>query len=339
MIKLGVNDDWSNLIEKFLNLDIYYSQGYVNLFADVEGGSPEAVYYENEDGKIFYPFIKRKIDSKEGYFDIITPYGYGGPVLEGKEKVIEQFYAQFKEHCLDNNIITETIRCHPLLKNNEYLKDIMHVDFIRKTTGVDLTPSLEEIRRNYTSSNKRNIRKAKKEGVKVFVSNDIEDIEIFSDMYYETMDRNNALNFYYFNNSYFIRQMEETALFKPYILLAKYDGQIIGGVLILVGTEYAHYHLGASRTEYLGIRPNNLLFDAMVELSKSFNLKTLHLGGGYQENDSLFKFKASFTNNNYFNYYMGKNIVNQEIYNELCQIKIDSLFSKGQSNYFPLYRS
>ncbi|MFH7611544.1 hypothetical protein RA272_29080, partial [Pseudomonas syringae pv. tagetis] len=86
------------------------------------------------------------------------------------------FYHQFKEYCFKNNIITETIGLHPLLKNDEYIREVMTVDHIRKTTAVDLTLSIEEIRNSYTASNKRNIRKAIKEGVTVFVSNNKQDI-------------------------------------------------------------------------------------------------------------------------------------------------------------------
>ncbi|MGG3739585.1 GNAT family N-acetyltransferase, partial [Aeribacillus pallidus] len=93
-----------------------------------------------------------------------------------------------------------------------------------------------------------------------------------------------------------------------------------------------------SKTEYLPLRPNNLLFDAMVELSKSLGLKALHLGGGYQENDSLFKFKSLFTNNNHFNYYIGKNILNDKIYHELSQSVMNHFSFNSSSDFFPLYR-
>jgi hypothetical protein len=335
---LKSDDNWHIFLEKFRNLDIYYSQEYTKLCANAEGGIAETVYYEDKDGKILYPYIKRKIDLKEGFFDIVTPYGYGGPVLEGKNHVIQQFYSQFKVYCENNNIVTETVRLHPLIKNDECIRDIMHVDYIRKTTAVDLSLSLEEIRRGYTSNNHRNIRKAKKEGVKVYLSNNKGDIETFIDIYFETMQRNNAANYYYFSNSYFYRLMEETALSKPYLLLAEYNDQIIGGVVVIFGKEFAHYHLGASKTEFLSLRPNNLLFDYMVEFAKSKGLTTLHLGGGYKEDDGLFKFKSSFTNNNHFHYYLGKNILNRQIYDELSELTEGNSPLGSESSYFPVYR-
>jgi len=338
LVHLNETDCWKKYSSMFEKLDVYYSQEYVSLFAKVQNGAPEAVYYEDEDGRVFYPYIKRKIELMEGYFDIITPYGYGGPVLEGKPCVIKKFYSLFREHCLKNNIVTETIGLHPLIKNDEYIRNVMDVDLIRKTTAVDLTSSLEEIRKNYSSNNKRNIKRAKKEGVSVFVSSSNRDIETFIDLYMETMTRNKASSFYYFNPSYFYRQMEETELSKSYLLLAQYNGEIIGGVLIIIGKEYAHYHLGASKTEFLSLRPNNLLFDIMIEFCKSFGLEALHLGGGYVDNDSLFKFKSSFTNNLTFHYFLGKNIFDEKRYIELTlKVKNDNQFDNNR-DFFPIYR-
>lgn len=337
-IHLGPDDTWNEYSSKFSKLDVYFSQKYVTLFASLQEGTPEAVYFENENGKIFYPFVKREIDLKPGYFDIITPYGYGGPVLEGDRSVILSFYEQFREYCFNNHIITETVGMHPLNENELYLKDIMTVDYIRRTAAVDLSPSIEEIRSNYSTNNKRNIRKAIKEGVEISVSNNKNDLEVFIDLYYETMGRNNASNFYYFNRSYFLKQMEETELSKSHLLLAKYSNQIIGGIMMIEGTEFAHYHLGASKTEFLPLRANNLLFDAMIEFSKAEGAKMLHLGGGLKDGDSLFSFKSSFANSDFYNYCLGKNIINEPIYQELSAVIENSTPTRSRNLFFPIYR-
>ncbi|WP_084780380.1 lipid II:glycine glycyltransferase FemX [Bacillus massilinigeriensis] len=338
-IVLKGGDDWSSFTRMFSNLDIYYSKNYVSLFAEIQKGVPEAVFFENENGKVFYPFIKREIELKKGYFDIVTPYGYGGPILEGSPWLLKLFYKQFKKYALSQRIVTETVTFHPVLDNVKYMKNIMELEKIRMTTAVDLTPTLEEIRNNYSSQNIRNIKKAKREGVEIIQSTQQEEIKAFIEMYYETMDRNEASQFYYFPASYFFRQMEETDLSNTVLLLAKCNGEIIGGILFIYGKEYAHYHLGASRSDYLHLRVNNLLFDAMIELSKSLGLKALHLGGGKVEGDSLYKFKASFSNHNDYQYYLGKQIFNEETYRELIEISKINHLIPSQSNFFPAYRA
>lgn len=332
---LGLDDCWDNYIKRFMKLDIYYTREYTMLFSEIQGGSPQAAYFENKAGRVFYPFIKRKIHLRDGYFDIITPYGYGGPILEGEQVVLNDFYKLFKDYCIENNIISETVGLHPLLKNNEYLKEIMKTDYIRGTAAVDLTLPIEDIRKGYTSTNRRNIRKALKHGVYTSVSNEREDLESFIDLYYETMDRNHASNFYYFDRTYFYKQMQTTTLSKSVLIIAQYNKEIIGGVLLLIGTDFAHYHLGASKKDYLSLRPNNVLFDAMIEYAKSQGASILHLGGGYVDSDNLYKFKTSFSTNKSYEYFLGKHIINKEKYYEFANMVS---INESEKNYFPIYR-
>ena len=151
------------------------------------------------------------------------------------------------------------------------------------------------------------------------------------------MNRNSALNYYYFDRNHFHQLMEPTKWCTPYLLGAKHKGEVIGAVILLVGPQNAHYHLGASRTDFLSLRPNNLLFDYMVQFAKEKGAKTLHLGGGYQENDGLFAFKSAFSGNNYFSYYIGKKIYNETIYQMLTESH--QAKKELQKNYFPAYRA
>ncbi|GIN61997.1 hypothetical protein J27TS8_19900 [Robertmurraya siralis] len=328
-------DDWSPFLARFSNLDVYYTKEYAELFAVIQNGTPNAIYFENENGKVFYSFIKRGIDGTgELYFDLITPYGYGGPLVEGDPTIIRSFYSLFTEYCLKQNIVSETVTLHPLLKNHEYIKEVMKTDYVRKTTAVDLSLSLDEIRSQYSKNAKRNIRKAVKNEVTISVANSKEEIDQFTNMYYETMDRHKASKFYYFDRSYFHKQLMDTNLSKSVLLLAWSHSEMIAGVLLLIGNQFAHYHLGASRAEFLSLRPNHLLFDAMIEYAKMCHSKFLHLGGGYLDEDELYRFKTSFTNKASFDYYLGKHIINEKKYSELTKPAIKS----SEKSYFPAYR-
>ncbi|RSK53485.1 GNAT family N-acetyltransferase [Bacillus canaveralius] len=328
---------WNVLLKTFINIDCYYSYEYGKLFANKENGELFAAYFEDNTTKIFYPFIKRKVAYEEETYDIVTPYGYGGPLVEGSDISILEFYQLFSEYCSLNNIIAETIRFHPLYKNNKIFEKVMDIEYIRQTTSVDLTVSLEEIRQNYSSMNKRNIKKAKMNNVSCFIGeNNLDNIHKFIQMYKETMDRNKAASYYYFDENYFIEQVKDTSISKTYLLFAQFNHEIIAGIMVIVGKEYSHYHLGASKTNHLELKPNNLLFDFMIEFCISKGSKDLHLGGGYQENDGLFKFKTSFTNNNNHDYYIGKKIHNLNQYNDIID-NLKKLYEINE-NYFPAYR-
>jgi hypothetical protein len=329
---------WNSLLREFKDVDLYYSYEYGNLFAKNENGKLMAAYYADDYTKVFYPFIRRNVVwDEEGGYDIVTPYGYGGPLIEGIGEKIKPFFDCLTEYCIKNNIITETIRFHPIIRNYEKCNKFMEVDYIRKTTAVDLSPPLEEIRKQYSSMNKRNIKKAKNEGIHCFlVENTLKNINTFFELYLETMKRNNADSYYYFNENYFYEQIKESKISKTYLLFAQYKGEIIAGVMVLKGPKYSHYHLGASKTKFLHLRPNNYLFDFMIEFCKSKGSTLLHLGGGYQENDGLFKFKESFSNGNNFDYYIGKKVYDEKKYNRI--IEGVRRYYKVNENYFPVYR-
>lgn len=329
---------WDALLKSFKEADIYYSYDYGNLFAKEETGELLAAYYEDDLSKVFYPFIKRNVEwNEEKIFDIVSPYGYGGLLLEGSCNSIEPFYRYFGNFCRENNIITETIRFHPITNNHLHCKEIMDIAYIRKTSAVDLTLPLDEIRKYYSPMNKKNIKKAKSRGLYCFLAeNTPQNINTFIELYRETMDRNHAENYYYFSDKYFFEQMKKTKICESFLLFVQYDDQIIAGVMVLKGPRYSHYHLGASKTAYLHLKPNNLIFDFMVEFCKSRGSILLHLGGGCQENDGLFKFKASFTNNNHYDYFIGKRVYDERIYNEITE-KVKSQYRVNEE-YFPIYR-
>lgn len=336
-----VNDysHWKRVVKNFKNIDIYYSHEYGNLFSREENGELYGVYIEGGESKLFYPFIKRNIPCGKGnVYDIVTPYGYGGPYIEGDDlSIVNFFLKEFNKYCLTNNIITETIRFHPLYGNYKYLKGYMDVQYIRKTTAVDLAQPLEHIRDNYSSMNKRNIKKAKKEGLSCFLAEPTNsNINVFIDMYYETMKKNQASDYYFFKKDYFYEQMKATSISNTFLLFTKYRDEIVAGVMVIVGSQYSHYHLGASRTQYLQLKPNNLLFDFMVEFSKQQGSSFLHFGGGYEENDGLFKFKSSFTNENHYDYFLGKKIHNHQVYKKMeKEIRNTNIVNE---NFFPIYR-
>lgn len=65
-------------------IDLYFEKNYGKLYECIESGIQEIFEYKDNNGKISNQFIKRKIDcnyKNEEYFDIVTPYGYGGPII------------------------------------------------------------------------------------------------------------------------------------------------------------------------------------------------------------------------------------------------------------------
>ena len=123
--------------------DIYYNPEYCKLYEKIEDGTVETFTCESEAGKIEHLFIKRKIhsDTVDGYFDIITPYGYGGPLIidcRNKESLLAEFGKSFSAYCEQNRIVSEFIRFHPISQNALDFTGIYDVEYSRHTVGTNI---------------------------------------------------------------------------------------------------------------------------------------------------------------------------------------------------------
>ena len=93
--------------------------------------------------------------------------------------------------------------------------------------------------------------------------------------------------------------------------------------------------------EYRNLAPTNLLLYKAALWGCEQGYKTFHLGGGVGSGeDNLYKFKVSFNRKSDYQFSIGKQIFNQDIYNELVKERAsqDVEFNR-ESSFFPLYRS
>jgi CelD/BcsL family acetyltransferase involved in cellulose biosynthesis len=119
------------------------------------------------------------------------------------------------------------------------------------------------------------------------------------------------------------------------------DGQIIAMSIMLFANDQMHYHLSGSMIEYRNLAPSNLLLYKAALWGCERGYKTFHLGGGVGSGeDGLYKFKAAFNKNSDYQFSIGKEIFNQEKYDELVAERTgrDLTFNED-SKFFPLYRS
>lgn len=332
-------DDWSACYDKFSNLDVYYSQEYLMAsLAQAEDATAFAIYFESRGAKIWYPFLLRPIPERPEYTDIVTAYGYGGPHLEGNESCIIDFYEEFvNSFCRQHQVVTETVRLHPLTKNHLVVQRVMDIIPVRKTISVDLTSSYEDIMLNYSSTRRAQIRGTlKKYDLQFHCYKHADAVDEFMKLYNSSMDRKQASSQYYFDRSYFLRLMKGSRLFQPQMLFVSYEGTMIHAKLNLIGNKYGHGHLSGTDAQYIYLRPDAVLMDYSIRMAKEAGATQFHVGGGYQEDDGIYRFKASFTKGRFIRYYIGKHILNQEIYDEI--INELNINPSDYPDYFPVYR-
>ena len=86
--------EWDAIVGSFTDYDVYYLSGYVKAFHIHGDGEPFLLYYEEEGVRAIYVYMRRPT-AIEGFFDSVTPYGYGGVLFtpELPDALVETFTA------------------------------------------------------------------------------------------------------------------------------------------------------------------------------------------------------------------------------------------------------
>lgn len=320
-------------------MDIYFIKewGIVNQY--IENGEVKLFELKTENGSIKNMFILRKIPQLilgKQYYDIITPYGYGGPYIEEyiegkKEDLLKEYEEQFLKYCEENNIVSEFIRFHPIIQNVKDFEKIYDVEYMRHTVGTSLKGE-NPVEEEFAKSCKKYINRAIKKGVTYEIIVNPDSLNEFIEVYLSTMDRKYAKEFYYFPKEYFENCIK---LFSKNIVLVKvkFNGEIIAAGFYLKYGTTLHAHLSGTKSEFLELSPAYIIKYAMTIWGKENGYTLIHHGGGTSNSieDSLYQFKLKFTKGTIFDFYIGKKIWNREIYEKLVE-------KKENKSFFPAYR-
>lgn len=176
---------------------------------------------------------------------------------------------------------------------------------------------------------------ALKSGVSYKITRNPNNIDSFKKIYYSTMDRNQASEYYYFDDEYFKECIDYFGNNILYIEVI-HDNIPIAAAFYFVYRNTVHAHLSGTLREYLKHSPAYVIKYATASWAQENGIDLIHYGGGTSnsEEDMLYKFKKKFTNDTIFKFYVGKKIWNKESYEKLS--KINGCDEEG--DFFPSYR-
>ena len=324
--------------------DIYFEPAYASLY---ENDNCKVCEYrfESEDGIITNLFMKRRISIDLGdgktYYDLTTPYGYGGPVIHSlrddvsKEVLINEYMNDFGAYVKQNDIVSEFVRFHPIIGNGVDFRKAYDSIYDRKTVGTNLTFD-DVIKEEFSKHKRKDIKKIlSNPDISYIVDEHPESLEDFLEIYYSTMDRDNASDYYYFDGSYFSELLRR---FPNKIITCKVflkEKLISMGVYFRYG-KLMHAHLSGTLNEYLSYSPAYILKYAMALYGHEKGCSVIHYGGGSSRDpeNGLYKFKKDFGKNTDFDFYIAKKIWNKDIYERLCE----KTGADVSSDFFPAYR-
>ncbi len=331
---------WDKIVSSFEKYDTYWLSGYVKAFEIHGDGTPLLFYYEDEKCRGINTVMKRDIAmcphfsgkiNENTFFDFSTPYGYGGWLIEGENS--SKLFEEYEKWCVKNNVISEFVRFHPIMKNHTMTPDYETVE-LGKTVAIN-TSSYEIIWNNITSKNRNMIRKAQKSGIKIYSGRNPEIYKIFREIYNKTMDKDEADSYYYFGEDFYESVLNDLP-YNAQVFYAMFEGKIIAASIMLFANRRMNYHLSGSLREYSNLAPTNLLLYEAACWGASNGYKSLYLGGGVGSGeDSLFKFKKAFYRADDLNsFWIGKKIFNNAEYDNLVKMRENI----ENSNFFPKYR-
>ena len=149
IISLDNYEYWDKIVKSFALYDVYYLSGYSKGFYIHGDGTPLLFYYHDNDIRGICVMIKRDVTHTEYFkntvengkwFDIVTPYGYGGFIFEGilNAEVIERFNEVYSNKLKEENIISVFVRYHPQLQNADLFRSVSNVIDLGKTIDMNL---------------------------------------------------------------------------------------------------------------------------------------------------------------------------------------------------------
>ncbi|WP_435132240.1 GNAT family N-acetyltransferase [Formosa sp. A9] len=348
VIKQIINEndfkDYIKAVDSFNIVNPFYK----NLGANLNDLLGDQLHYfilksEHNTILILMPFLLRKINSditQDTYFDITSPYGYSGPLFNQnltKEQLVK-FWSLVDDWYRDNNVVSEFIR-FSLNDNHNYYSGTL-VPTLTNVKGrimphTDLWNNFKQkVRNNYRKSISYNLK------IQVLRHNITkENVQLFHNIYTQTMTRINASKEYFFSFNYF-NNIVELNQGNCLIVFIYKEHIAISTELILISGDTLFSYLGGTLSDYFNTRPNDFLKIEVMKWARDNNINCYVLGGGREDNDSLYQYKKSFfPNDQDVVYYTGRKIINATVYKKLTQELQNQVDAPdNQSNYFPSYR-
>lgn len=324
-------------------MDVMFLPEYGRLYEALDGGTCETFAFSCAAGAVTHMFIKRPVPWTVGgkqYYDVRTPYGYGGPLC-GETDDIEALSAAynkaFADYCRDNDIVSAFIRFH--LYDNADMRARYGGETVLMQENVvcDLLPPLETQWMRFDHKVRKNVNKSERAGLTVQIDETGEYLDDFLRIYYETMDRNHAGDYYYFDRAYF-EAIRDTLPGRFCFFHVREAGEIVSTELCLCSQTYIYSFLGGTLEAHYANRPNDLLKYSIIRWGRETGREKFILGGGYHKGDGIYRYKKAFAPypEGDVPFYAGRTVYDEPVYRALsARAAQEKALDEG---YFPLYR-
>jgi len=352
VIQLRQSGIWLEALQRCTQYDFYYLPDYHRIAEEHGEGQARLFLYREREYTIALPLLLRSLEHiagleeyGAGWWDATSVYGYCGPIVSHQhmpEPVLQGFRVALSHTLHKHQIVTVFSRMHPLIQGQrEVLSGIGEYSIRWQTVSIDLTQTRNDQLASYRQGHRYDIRRLRRMGMECIHDVQYEYLTEFVTIYHETMRRVDATASYFFDQHYFKRLSESADTM--HLFICRLDGQVACGALIGLCNGIAQYHLAGTADAALRLAPMKLLLDEVRLWAVQQGAHVLHLGGGLgSSEDSLFQFKAGFSNRRH-DFAIWRWIVHNDMYDRLSDARQEAELSQGlrarTTDFFPQYRS
>lgn len=313
------------------------------------GGRAHCAIYDAGGWFIMQPFMLRRvmpqglIKKHKGHppewFDMSTPYGFGGPLTNSVEPVLawlelEREMIAWREK---NNIICEFCSLNPMDAAQTKLIEALgqRVWWQQKDTIASFVarPRMD-LFKQLSESRQRDVTRAEQSGLHVLWGSlgDTYERRTFGLLYRMTLERNFAgRRWEYPDHVWDFYGKELAPEHVSLMFLVDRDMRKHAAMVLLHGFGVSHVHFIGSDNEHA----TDLLYLEAMNYSRDIGCQYMHLGGGRSDaaDDTLLAYKRRFGEPHKFLSY--RRVFNEEVYSEMCE---HAGVDRHDLGFFPAYR-
>jgi CelD/BcsL family acetyltransferase involved in cellulose biosynthesis len=326
---------WTSVLQDAAH-SFHHLPAYVRLAARQEGGEARALLVEGPAGTMLLPLVVRPVG--EGAHDAVSPYGYGGPILD-RSADPDRLHDALREGIrllASLGFVSLFVRFHPLLPAappDGIGTGVRHGE----TVAVDLARPPEVLWRETRRDHRLQIGRALRAGHEVVVGAGDEHLATFGRLYRATMARRGAASTYFFDDAYF-EELRDALADRLRLVLVIIDEAVAAAAVFVEADGIVEYHLSATDPRFVRSGPTKLMIHVVREWARGRGNRWLHLGGGVgAAADSLFDFKAGFSPVRR-PFWTLRVVVDESRYERLVAVHDPGRDPTVGDGFFPLYR-
>lgn len=332
-----------------LRHDFYHQPGYVQLEARRINATPEALLVSDGEQLFFVPYLLRSCnllfpEIRKPMLDVVSPYGYPGILISNRGRnagFVVEGLAALRQTLVDRGVSSAFLRMNPILGADfaTLFPDGMFCNS-SQTVVVDLEPHEADLWKQIRRAFQQTLRKCDGLGFTARVVSLTDVLDTFVEIYWQTMDRVNAKESYYFDKDYLA---DLARLPGVHCCVIESGSTIVAACICLECDGIVNTHLGGTRTEFLASSPFTMAMYEAILWAKSRGNRWLQLGGGVGgREDSVLHFKAGFSDKR-IQFHTSRFVINDTQYHQLVCHAAKILGSTPEtmmsSSFFPAYRS